>query len=433
MTHFISKIINALKHPQSLGANVIFILLQTVLETGLITLLMLVIMKQFGPELFGRLGVILAGVQLVTMTCDGIFVSLIRTISAKFEISEEEGRKIAGAFCAVTILVGGIIGLLVGGISLIGVVAGYSDYILWVLLGTSVAISRIGKSAAEATLRSLRDFRTPLLTGGFFAFITAIVGFALVMNGFRVSGYLALISLTQLGNVFVLLICLSQKSGLHPIKLWRDNRSGIYEYFSYSKFLIVRGFIAFLYFQVNVPLVAFMVSAADAGYYRFLNIFMSFSPLILSSLLNGFAPRIIGTVERSKEETGKLLGKMYYISLLSTIPFAILFLAAPFWIKVFYADFSPIAAAFVLFIPVTIVQAFGYAASILLTHGGFPKTTFYLAFIPALLNIVATVVGIQLAGLYGGIIGAVIIYIGTNLATCYYAHKNFGIPFKIAS
>lgn len=428
MNRYLNRILEAFRNPQSLGANVIFILLQTVFETGSITLLMLVVTKKFGPELVGCLGVVMAGVQLVVMMGDGLFISLIRSIATKFEISHVEGKRIVGGLALIAIGTGAIISLLVGTIGLFVSSELGINSTLWIFLGICVAITRVGKSCCEAALRAVRDFRTPMIAGSVFTVVAVIIGIVLVSNGFKVSAYLTLMSLSQFFNILYLLYRISRFS---PVFFSGVDKMLIWDFFDYSKILAFRGFVSFFYFQVNVILIALLSSPTEAGYYRFFSMFLTFSPLILSSILNGFAPRIVGTVEKGGHEISVLLGKMYGYCLLSTIPFVIIFAAAPFLIEIFFSDFVIISPAFLIFIPVTIVQVFGYAGTLTMSHGGYSKVSFYLSLFPALFNVLAILIAFAFGDFHDSIWVMAIIYCLTNVISCYLTHHYFKAKFRI--
>jgi O-antigen/teichoic acid export membrane protein len=438
--------------PGGIGRHISWLLLQAAAETGTMTLATLLAARMFGPVSWGQLGILLAGVQLVSTIGDGFFPTIIRFVSEARAKGNPDAPHI-GWRC-MWISVGTL--LLISAILAGAALAVFSSQVtaLWVGLAMLLAVSRGWRASFDGIYRGMQYFRTPAVAGSVCVAATAggILYFA--AHGYRVSAYLGVMLVGMVANCLWLAVAYHGRYGRADARkasaasaMQSDQAgeavdggsapnldSGDYTaraYLKYSLPLALRGIWTFLFLKINIWMLGAMASEYDAGQFRLTDQFLTIPSLLLSSLLLAVAPRIVAAQVGGKYSLELLLSRVYGLVLVLTIPLALFFWFNEPIITWLFPDFAPASRMLTYFAPAMVVMGLGFAASIVPVQAGKPGLALGITVVSGIANVLMAYIGFKVGGVYGMAIGTAIVHFLTYALGVVVTHWAFGLRFRV--
>lgn len=411
-----------------MGRQIGWVMIQAGVETGLMTIAVFLTARLFGDVLLGQLGVFLAGVQLITMMGDGLYPGIIRQVSGEHSTNQQRATKMGWILCWTTICLGlGVTCVL--GIAAIGI-GGTFGTISWVLLAAAIAVLRVARTSFESAFRAMGEFKWPCIAGATSIGAGAVLIVILAIQGYRVSMYLSVQAGALLLNSIILAILFARmlrRTGAASLTIDEDIRK---DFLSYTAPLVTRGVVSFLYLKVNIWLIWMMASDADAGQFRLVDQMLTLPRLVMSAALAAFAPRITPNIT-DPIRLGQITGKIQGVMLALSLPCSLLFIASPIVLLPLFPQFEPACRMLQYYAPVLPITGLAFAASILLTYGGFPKTVLWVSVGASIANVAGVYCGLYWNGVFGAMIAMSIIHGITGLVMISLAYRLLKLRFLI--
>jgi O-antigen/teichoic acid export membrane protein len=415
--------------PGRLGRHLSLTVVQVAAETGSLTILTFAVARIFGPELFGWLGTLMVGVQLVSMLADGLTAAQVRQVA-----EEEAANPAARALLAWrTLLMVGAIGalmavLLVVGWLLVAPARVAEAGISFVLLAL-VASTRVGKSAAEAAARSLRDFTRPALVASILAPLHLVAALGAALAGWRVDAYLALMAAHQLAGMLVVGAGVhaaarpAMAQGLRPTR-------GLRNLMAIGGPLMIRGLIGFFYLKINIPLIEYYAGSVEVGYYRLAEQFFLLPMMIVGAMVAALAPRVALLSTRGDTAgLAQLTRRSYLVLGALLLPFMVIFLLNRPVLLWAFPQYAPAAVMIEIFGAVVLLKGLSAICSGALLiqgrHGGLATA---LSLGGALANLAAAWWAVRHHGAIGAAAATAVVHLLVAGVTIIVTHRAMGLP-----
>jgi len=398
---------------------------QVMVESGLLTVAVLVVARLFGAELFGRLGLYLTGVQFVTMVLDGLVAAVLKRTA---ESQNRNAKLLPTAFrmLALVLLITAPLAL-----ATLGVVKLSNPTLAWPALALAllVALTRGTKMTLEAVARGVNNFSTPAWCGIVTALPYAALLIAVARAGHRIEAYLLITVVYQAANTLLLLA-----------SLWRTDSRGeegpadVSGVVGYAAPLMLRGAIGYLYLRVNTPLIAmFVIDAAELGYFRLAEQVLTIPLIVLGAILTPFAPRVAEHWKRGeRDQLAHLTARVYGVITALMVCLAAVFLASHIPISFWFPAYATTAKMLQAYSIVLVLQGLAYAASVLLVQTQYAGTATWLSALAGAINIAFVFVALKLGhGALGAVVATAIAHTLISILVVVIAHRKVGLPFRI--
>ena len=414
--------------PGSIVSHILWVMSQSGVESVVMTVASFLVVRWFGPQLWGQMGILLAGVQLITMMSDGFSSGIIRFVS-QGRGDEPESNSMVGwqlawftsaIMCAVSIALG------MGAWALSGFSSNFSLIILAIFLATF----RTSRAALDSALRGLRTFDISAVAGIICAVLMAGSIIYFTASGYRIAAYLGVMVLFTAANCVWLGIAFKVRFG-NVSEAFSISRALCREFIVFSFPLVMRGLSGFLAMKVNIWFIGWLATDADAGQFRLADQFLTIPALLFSAILSAIAPRIAKAQLDGNESFTDLFARMNGLMLVVAIPVAVCFLFNGYVINFLFPGFEMASKMLVAYAPSILIMGLCYSSSIVVVQGGKPKAAFWLSFLPSVANVFFVFVGFYMGGVMGLVIGSAILQFATFIAWIVVTHKLFKVPFKL--
>lgn len=415
--------------PGGIGRNMSWLLLHSGTEASALTIAALLAANWFGPAAWGQLGILLTGVQLVSMLGDGLYPAIVKYVADARAADNPAAELIGWRFAWLAVAALSVAAVLLGGTAYLVFPSQLSP--VWVLLAVILAAMRGWRTSADGAFRGLQQFRWSAVAGMTCAVLMAVAIIAFSAAGYRVSSYLAVMVVGTLANCIWLAVFYHRKFLRNAAPMLDGNSPSPGNFFRYAFPLALRGLATFLFLKINIWTLGAMASESDAGQFRLTDQFLTVPALILSAVLAAVAPRLASAQVAGKQQLGMFQAKVYGLMLLLTIPVAIFFWFNGVFLRVLFPDFGPAGEMLRYFAPSILIMGMAYAASMLPVQCGKPGIAFSITLISGLANVAAAYAGFKLYGVYGLAIATATIHFLTYAVTIVVTHRVFDIPFRI--
>lgn len=406
-----------------------WLFLQSVTEAGTLTVAALLAANWFGPTSWGQLGILLAGVQLISMIGDGFYPTILKYVADARAAGDPAAAFIGWRFTAITFVALTVAAICLGCAAFFFFSSQLAP--VWVTLAVVLAAVRGLRTSTDGAFRGLQEFKPSALAGMTSATLMAAGIIAFSAAGYRVSWYLGVMVAGTLFNcIWLALIYRRRFLGRTSVRIdSRDPSTG--HFFQYAYPLALRGLATFLFLKINIWMLGAMASDADAGQFRLTDQFLTIPALVLSSILAAVTPRIAIVQLAGKEQLALFQSKVYGLMLLLTIPVALGFWFNGPVLAVLFPNYGPASEMLRYFAPSIAVMGLGFAASLLPVQCGKPKIAFYITLVSGMVNVAAAYAGFKLYGVSGLAIGTAVVHFLTYTATVVVSHWVFDLPFRI--
>jgi O-antigen/teichoic acid export membrane protein len=415
--------------PGGIGRHMSWLLLQSVTEAGTLTVAALLAANWFGPSLWGQLGILLVGVQLISMLGDGFYPTILKYVADARAADNPAAAYIGWRFTAITVAI------LAGASVVLGIAAFgfFSSQLasLWVGLAVVLAAARGFRTSADGAFRGLQDFKPSALAGMTTATLMAVAIIAFSWAGYRVSWYLGIMVAGTLGNCVWLAVVYRKKLVGYVTDIGRQAVPSTSHFVTYAFPLAMRGLATFLFLKINIWMLGAMASDSDAGQFRLTDQFLTIPALVLSSILAAVTPRIASMELAGKEQLGLFQSKVYGLMLLLTVPLAIGFWFNGIVLRALFPDFGLASDMLRYFAPSVAIMGVAFAASLLPVQCGKPKIAFYITLVSGVVNVIAAYMGFKAFGVSGLAVATAVVHFLTYGASVVVAHWAFKIPFRV--
>lgn len=417
--------------PGRFGRSLSLSLMQSLIETGCLTLAVLVVARLFGPELFGRLGLYLIGVQFVSVLADGLLASQVKSVSEKIpsglgaaaRVGWQGAFSITGAATLLTLLLFLVIAAIRP--------ARLELELPLLLIAAAAAVTRVAKSTMEAACRGLHSFGPPLKVGSTVAVAQAATLIGAAALGYRVAAYLAIMTGFQMINALGLALIFRRRYQPQSSVSGPDGRADLAQMFGYSVPLLLRSLVTFLSLRANVVLIACFSTERDVGNYRLAEQFLNLIMLVVGAMLAPFAPKVAelsgrGEKERLQTLTSRVHGALLVFGLAAALVF---FFNAPLVTRLFpeYGEASRMITVLTL-LPLSF--ALSYPLSIVLVQGGKAPVAFWISVGGGLLNLALVALLARTHGGLGAVWGTMTAHLTIGLATIVAVKTLFGLKIR---
>lgn len=406
-----------------------WLLFQSGVEAGTMTLAALLATRWFGPEAWGQLGVLLSGVLLVTAMGDGFWPTIIKYVSEARATDNPAAPRIGWRAMGWSVAALSSLGILVALAGLIG----FSQRITftWVFLSLLLAIGRGWRASFDGIYRGLQYFRTVAVAGSVTVSLTAAALIFFSAMGYRVSTWLAVMVVGIMANCLWLTVSFRRRYFKDSPKTITTADLNSPDFFRYSMPLVFRGLATFLFLKINILMLGIMASDYDAGQFRLTDQFLTIPSLVLSSVLAAVSPRIVASQLAGPHHLELLLSRVYGLMLALTAPLALFFWFNKPILQFFFPAYAPASTMLTYFAPAMMAIGVGFAASLVPVQAGKPGLAMVITVVSGFGNVVAAYIGIKLGGVYGLALGSAIVHFLTYTVGTAVIHKAFGLRFRI--
>lgn len=417
--------------PGRYGRSLSLSLMQSLIETGCLTVAVLVTARLFGPELFGQLGIYLIGVQFVSTLGDGLLASQVKSVSEKSVSGEQAGSRI-GWISAVAISSAAAVlsFLLVGLFVLVQPQRLELDSSILLLAGVAAA-TRVAKTSMESAYRGLHNFGVPLKIAAVIAVIQAAVLVGAAALGYRIAAYLGIMTCFQLVNAGVLAVLYLRRYRVGVGAFQAGERTEVARMFRYSSMLVLRGMVTFCSLRANVLLIAYFSTERDAGNYRLAEQFLNLVMLVFSAMLGPFAPKVSEFCKRSDHaRLQDLTSKVQGVLLMLAVPVAALLLLNAPVVSRLFPEYASATAMIAVFSVLPLAFAISYPFAIVLVQGGKAHLAFVITLCAGILNLLLVSILAQSYGGRGAVWGATGVHLMIAIATTTLAALHFNLKVR---
>ena len=412
------------------------------------TLAALLAARWFGPASWGQLGILLAGVQLISMVGDGFFPTIIKYVSEARALGRANAPAVGWRLMWVSVAA-------LSAASAALCIVSYAVFShqvegRWIILAMGLAIARAWRPCLEGIYRGLQLFRAPALAGATSAVLTAgsiIVAAAL---GYRVTAYLLIMLSGSALNCILLGVAYQRSFKKQPKAVGHQQTEPAdlstepateadqqapeprtSEFLRYSFPLAMRGIWTFLFLKINIWMLGAMASDTDAGQFRLTDQFLTLPTLVLSAVLAAVAPRIVQAQLAGKAHLELFISRVYGLMFALTLPLAFFFWFNQPVIGRLFPAYGEASQMLAYFAPAMLIIGVGYAASIVPVQGGKPGLALGITIVSGIANVICAYVGYKIWGVKGLAIATACVHFLTYFIGTIVIHWAFGLRFRI--
>lgn len=424
-----------------LGRNLSQYVMQTAVETGCRTVTTFLVAAIFSAALFGRLGVLLTLVHFLYSVADGSSAAIVKFTAEGAARHRRFGAEAGwrGAWLATAGALGGAVAIFTGA-ALYGGKAGDVPALTLILTGL-FGVLWILKISLEAAFRGLKDFGPAAALSIVLTPVYSAVLLAAVWAGWRLQGYMAIMTIGALANAAALAAHYharhrrGERAGNFDPSfsdVSRELRAHIRAMALYSVPLMLRGAVWFFFLKANILIVAAFHGGAETGYVTLADRFLMLPLLLVGAYVNTVAPRMaeahaLGAHDRMQQYMNKSNTALTAAMAVFGLLFVVLAPALRRWMP----DYAAVGPMLFVMAPFLAIKAWGgLAMSGLLIPGGQARLALAIGVFGAALNLLMNLWFVPELGAYGSVLGMIVAHTIVTGVVVYFAKRRMGIAFR---